>query len=51
MIVIGVIPLLGEAFLVSAQEKASSPGKKLDQPPVKNEAAEGSPKDKAAEKR
>ena len=51
MIVIGVITLLGEAFLVSAQEKASSPGKKQDQPPVKYEAEEGSPKDKAAEKR
>ena len=51
MIVIGAIPLLGVAFLVSAQEKASSPGKKLDQPLVKYEAEEGSPKDKTAEKR
>ena len=44
MIVIGAIPLLGVAFLVSAQEKASSPGKKLDQPLVKYEAGRGKPK-------
>ena len=50
LIMIGVVLLLGEAFLVSAQEKASSPGKKQDERAVKYEAAEGIPKDKKAER-
>jgi hypothetical protein len=50
-VMIGFIALLGGAFLVSTQERASSPSKKQDQQPIKYEAEEGIPKDKAGEKR
>jgi hypothetical protein len=47
---IGLMPFLWAAFQLSAQEKSSPPPKSQDEQAVKYEAAEGIPKDKAAEK-
>ncbi len=50
LIMIGVMPLLGEAFLLSAQEKSSPPAKKQDEQAVRYKATDGIPEDKAGEK-
>lgn len=51
LVVIGVVFLLGAAFLVSPPEKAPLPVTKQDHHFIKYEAEEGVPKDEAAEKR
>jgi hypothetical protein len=50
-VMIGFIPLLGGSLFVSAQERTSSHGKEQDQQPIKYEAEDGIPSDKAGEKR
>lgn len=51
LLVIVVFALLGATSLVFAWRKPPPPGKKTDQAPIKYEAEDGLPKDKAAEKR
>lgn len=50
LIVIGIVALLGEAFMLSAQEKSSPPAKKQDEQAIRYKATDGIPKDKVAEK-
>lgn len=50
-VVIGSVALWEGAFLVSAQEKVSPSGRDRDKQPIKYEAEEGNPKDKAGRKR
>jgi hypothetical protein len=50
LIVIVVMPLLGEAFLLSAQENSSPPANKQQEQALKYKASDGIPQDKAAEK-
>ncbi len=45
-----LMPLLEEAFLLSAQEKSSPPAKKQEEQAVRYEGSDGIPNDKTAEK-
>src|SRR6516225_2591455 len=51
LLVFSALAPLDGAIIVSAQQISPSPGKIQDQPPVKYEAEEGLPKDRAGEKR